>query len=299
MTKLASAIATIALIGTPAMAAPPAPVYTWTGFYAGFNVGGSWGNQDSTIDFPGPGVTSARVAIPGGGAATVLVHNAPVAFQESTNPTGLIGGLQFGYNWQSASQWVFGVEADIQGSSESAGGNAHQNSAQLARLGIAGPGGPVAVTINTSQSITQNDGLRWFGTVRGRLGYAIWPTVMVYGTGGLAYGRVNESVAASYDLSATCAAACIGTATLANGTVVPLPLTGNQTFAPGTRTGWTLGAGIAGIVPNTRVTWKFEYLVVDLGTANYTLTGPALGTIAVNTRFIDNIVRVGLNYQFR
>jgi outer membrane immunogenic protein len=222
-----------------------------------------------------------------------------VSFQESTNPSGLIGGLQFGYNWQSVSKWVFGVEADIQGAGESGSGDLHQNAAQLARLGIRGPGGIVNVTLNTSQSISQSDGLRWFGTVRGRIGYAILPTAMVYGTGGLAYGGVNDSVAASYNLAATCSAACTGTATLANGTVVPLPFAGNQIFNSGTRTGWTLGGGVAGVVPNTRVTWKVEYLFIDLGTANYVLSGPALGTIAVNTRFVDNIARIGLNYQFR
>jgi hypothetical protein len=49
---------------------------------------------------------------------------------------------------------------------------------------------------------------------------------------------------------------------------------------------------------NTRVTWKAEYLYMDLGTENFTFNNPLLGTILVNTHFTDNIVRVGLNYQF-
>ncbi len=51
-------------------------------------------------------------------------------------------------------------------------------------------------------------------------------------------------------------------------------------------------------MPNTHVTWKAEYLYMDLGTENYTFSIPLLGTILVSTHFTDNIVRVGLNYQF-
>jgi len=300
MKKLTIAITAVALIGTPALAAPPlpAPVYSWTGFYAGLNVGWGWGGQDTTANFPGPEVSRANVTIVG--SASIPVQNAPIAFQESTNPTGVIGGVQAGYNWQSIANLIFGVEADFQGSGESASGNTYQNARQLAHLGIANPPGPPAETfVNTSQSISQSVALSWFGTVRGRVGHTVSPTVMLYGTGGLAYGRLNQSVAASYDLSATCAAPCSGTATLANGTVVPLPFTGNQILRSSTtRTGWTIGGGIEGAVPNTRVTWKAEYLYVDLGTADYRFSGSGLGTIAVSTRFTTNIVRVGLNYQF-
>jgi outer membrane immunogenic protein len=63
--------------------APVAPIPTWTGFYAGVNVGGAWAN---------------------GGAG-------------SGNVSGVIGGGQLGYNWQ-AGQVVFGVEGDFQGSSQ-------------------------------------------------------------------------------------------------------------------------------------------------------------------------------------
>jgi opacity protein-like surface antigen len=37
----------------------------------------------------------------------------------------------------------------------------------------------------------------------------------------------------------------------------------------------------------------------DLGTENFAFCGgPILGTITLSTHFTDNIVRVGLNYQF-
>ena len=60
MKKLATAIAAIALIGTPAFAAdmavkappspPPAPVYNWTGWYVGVNAGASMGNANTDVD---------------------------------------------------------------------------------------------------------------------------------------------------------------------------------------------------------------------------------------------------------
>jgi outer membrane immunogenic protein len=91
MKRLATAIATIALVGTSAFAADmavkapppaPAPVYSWTGWYGGGNVGYGWG-QNQSVDFsdvPGP-LVSASVGIP-----------AAVSF----NASGALGGFQLG-----------------------------------------------------------------------------------------------------------------------------------------------------------------------------------------------------------
>jgi outer membrane immunogenic protein len=317
---LISSIAALGLIGTPAFAAdmavkaspppPPPPVYSWTGFYAGLNAGWSWGKENATVNFPGPALPSqvAETFTLVGNGITVftqsLFQNASIAYQETTHPIGAIGGVQGGYNWQAASNWILGIEADFQASGENASGNTHQNS-QTPDTFVFDFGSPNMVSgmINISQSISQNESLLWFGTVRGRVGYAIWPTMMLYGTGGLAYGRLNESVSASSNFSVpitnTGAAAVSVVATSSTGAVVPLPFSTNQTFeAAVTKTGWTLGGGIEGVVPNTHVTWKAEYLYMDLGTENYTFSTSSLGAITVNTHFTDNIVRVGLNYQF-
>ena len=58
----------------------------------------------------------------------------------------------------------------------------------------------------------------------------------------------------------------------------------------------------------TRWMWKLEYLYVDLGSldtvSSFALTqsifvgGNFTGPITTHTHFTDNIVRVGLNYQF-
>jgi outer membrane immunogenic protein len=73
----------------PAPLPPPIPVFSWTGFYIGANIGGAWSNSTLTES-----VTGANF---------------------STNNSGFIGGGQFGYNWQFNNNWVLGIEGDIDG----------------------------------------------------------------------------------------------------------------------------------------------------------------------------------------
>jgi outer membrane immunogenic protein len=74
--------------------APPmvAPVYDWSGFYAGLNAGGGWNSGCwSNTSFFGTAVSPSAPD----GCGTV---------------SGATVGGQIGYRWQAAS-WVFGVEA--------------------------------------------------------------------------------------------------------------------------------------------------------------------------------------------
>ena len=123
----------------PAYYAP----YSWTGFYVGINGGGGWGNSDWT--------------------------NAAGSTGSFDVSGGLVGGT-IGYNWQ-ASQWVFGLEGDIDWS------------------GIRGStsSGICAGTSCETRKIGS-------GTVRGRIGYA-FDRFLPYVTGGLAVGDIKASVA--------------------------------------------------------------------------------------------------------
>src|SRR6476659_8356282 len=79
----------------PAMLAP-APVYSWTGFYFGGNVGGAWTQSDGNwIPLPSPAIFGAN----------------PIS--GDFNKSGVIGGVQVGYNWQFAPSWVAGIEGDF------------------------------------------------------------------------------------------------------------------------------------------------------------------------------------------
>src|SRR5262249_36263565 len=110
----------------PAPYYPPAlSVYNWSGFYAGLNLGYQWGHVTNT----------------------------------GIDPSGIAGGGQLGYNWQTG-QFVFGVEADIQASAADD---------TFAPYKFSNP---------------------WFGTLRGRAGYAI-NNILLYGTFGLAYGDLE------------------------------------------------------------------------------------------------------------
>src|SRR6202166_4182276 len=75
---------------------PPAPIYSWTGWYVGVNLGGSFGKAADTTTFRP--------------AATAMSST-------SSRLDGVIGGGQIGYNWQVNNNWLLGLEADIQGSS--------------------------------------------------------------------------------------------------------------------------------------------------------------------------------------
>jgi outer membrane immunogenic protein len=124
------------------------------------------------------------------------------------SPSGVAGGGQLGYNWQNG-QFVFGGEADIQLSAADD---------TFAPWKFSNP---------------------WFGTVRGRLGYA-FNNILLYGTVGLAYGDVTAEVGGLKESK--------------------------------TEVGWTGGVGVeVGLNPNWSA--RLEYLYMDLGSSTYTLTG--------------------------
>ncbi|HUI95832.1 MAG TPA: outer membrane protein [Xanthobacteraceae bacterium] len=240
---VAGALATAWTLGAACAADLPRPMYTkappplaplmynWTGFYAGVNVGGSWGHQDTTLASGAVAVTNAN------------------------HIDGVIGGAQVGYNWQGlGSPWVFGLEADIQGS-----GQKTDNAFAIATI-------PPA-------AIAYEDNLDWFGTVRGRVGYAVgdqgrW---LPYVTGGLAYGESKFS---------------------GSGAVGGLPVAFSQT---NTNVGWTVGAGLEWAFWD-KWSAKIEYLYMDLGNGSTIALTP---TSAVSTgRMTDNVARVGVNFHF-
>jgi outer membrane immunogenic protein len=168
------------------------------------------------------------------------------------------------------SAWLFGLEADIQGSDERGTGDV---------CTIAGcPPGTTFLTANYK--------LDWFGTARGRVGFLPTDRVLLYATGGLAYGHLSANA--------------------------PLVLLSWGS----TRAGWTVGAG-AEVALDPHWSVKIEYLYMDLGNigssgASATTVVNALNTpstrfntvttttlaSAFNTRFTDNILRVGVNYRF-
>lgn len=125
-----------------------------------------------------------------------------------TSPSGFNGGVQAGYNWQRG-PWVFGAEADVQlnGADDT-----------FAPWKFSNP---------------------WYGTLRGRVGYAI-NNVLFYGTGGLAFGELKGQ---KWGLSES-----------------------------NTNIGWTVGLG-AEFALSQNWSAKAEYLYVDLAQSDFSITG--------------------------
>ena len=169
------------------------------------------------------------------------------------SPGGVVGGAQVGYNFQF-NQFVIGAETDFQGTSLSGGGN----NAPLTLFQSPYDGANNYLT--PIGAITgANISLPWFGTVRGRVGYLITPTLLLYGTAGFAYGQVS-----AFGFS-------------------------------NTRTGWTAGGGVEWMfAPHWSA--KAEYLYVDLSSSGQTWRLRL--DIGQNFHPQLNVVRVGVNYHF-
>jgi outer membrane immunogenic protein len=213
----------------------PVAAANWAGFYLGGNFGSGTGRDRSSLNLP---------------AATIF---------ETFNlaPDGINGGVQAGYNWQ-ASNWVFGLETDIQGST--------QKDNKTCILSCT-PGVMAAYDAT----------LPWFGTVRGRLGYSVGSTLF-YATGGLAYGSIKTK---------------INTTSFVGPVTQSFSHTNTGwTAGAGIETPFTL-LGLLG--PNW--TTKAEYLYVDLGSTSDTFIFGAVPATA-NRSVTEHVFRTGINYHF-
>jgi outer membrane immunogenic protein len=244
------------------------PVWSWTGFYVGANGGYSWGRSRSDVTYTN--TATGAVIVPPAGSIT----------NASFDMNGAVAGGQAGYNWQSTN-WVFGIEGDMNWSDEK--GRAVFNCAGVAPAGGACLPGltflPAGGLAGTTLTIDQK--LEWFGTVRGRVGFLATPKVLFYGTGGVAFGEIKTTGTMTGFTPAGVAVASVGS---------------NSE----TRVGWTVGAGVEGKITQN---WsaKLEYLYMDLGrfsSGPFTLAPGSAIAANVSSRFTDNILRVGINYQF-
>jgi opacity protein-like surface antigen len=250
---------------------PPAPTFSWTGLYGGVNVGysfGAGGQEYGALGYPGfaPLVSGTGWTVP-------------------SNINGVTGGGQAGYNYQFNPWLVIGVEADIQAS------DAHSQTNGAGGGTTFIPGFSHAALVNSTKSVD------WFGTLRGRVGLTLpsLPNLMVYGTGGFAYGQVVQS---------------LGVNDVFVGPAGPTGIViGPRGSYDNTNTGWTAGGGVEWTpLPYSAFSAfsvKVEYLYTDLGNTN--LSGVSLTSIPAGgpaftfnhtspTRF--QTVRAGLNWHF-
>jgi outer membrane immunogenic protein len=258
---LLASVGAIALTGSAAFAAdlpsrapppvylPPPPIFTWTGFYIGGQVGGAWGTGGNHFTAFDP-VTKTFVDTSFGGG----------------NPSGVIGGGHVGFNyqlpgwnWFSSSGVVIGIEGTVDGSSLS-------KTTVVVLPGVFGASG----------TLTAHSSLDIQGSIRGRLGIA-WDRVLIYGTGGVAFGGINTD----FELS---------------GVAAGVPFFAS-TSRSNSRTGWTVGGGIEYAVTNN---WSIgaEYRFTDFGTISREAALPGGGFFSAHRRLEENQVQGRISYKF-
>jgi outer membrane immunogenic protein len=247
--------AAMSAFGTAAMAAdlpsraappvyvPPPPIFTWTGYYIGVTAGYAF---DGDHSFNNPGFFGA----PG------YVRD---------RASGFTGGGEIGYNYQFANTSYFGGTGGVVVGIEADAAYVGPGSDTV----FAGPG-----TIASFHSRTE-----FVGTVRGRLGYG-FNNFLVYGTGGFAYGGVDDSI----------------------GIVGPATFAGNRSTL---RTGYAYGGGVAYALPTTSfvnflhssaVTLKAEFIHYDLGSTGMPVIGAGTAFVSqIKTQ--GNLVRAGIDYK--
>ena len=254
----------LALTGSAALAAdlpvsppppPPVPAFTWTGIYLGGQVGYAW--------------ISGNLNFTGFDSFTGSPFNTSVI----NSPNGLIGGAHVGYNYQ-INQWVLGLEGTVDGSS--------LNNTVVANFPIAFGGSSLSASSNSNVQ----------GSIRGRIGIA-WDRILIYGTGGVAFGGFDIS----YSLS--------GNNTANGGINAGNAFFGSNSFS-NTRVGWTAGGGIDYAVTNN---WSvfIEYRYTSFGAiSNSGLAAAVLATtpgvtgsvLNANRTLNQNQVQVGFSYKF-
>lgn len=297
--------------------APPIvdPPISWSGFYLGGDLGGSWGrgrtnqNDVTTTTTSSTTVTNAfrgtdpltvgqQQQIPGVAPGTFPSTTttgptaaAVAAFTSGkSNVNGFMGGGQAGYRQQFGT-WVLGLEGDIEGSTE-------RGSVTVCNTA----GCPAGSIIGTADIR-----LRWLSTVRGVAGYLVHPKIMVYATGGLAVGGISASYLSGINGGS---------------------LTAGSTST--TQVGYSVGGGVEGKI-DQHWSVRGQYLFVDLGTFSSNLgVGPATTTTTtvvgpftpitgtngfnsqattttttssstaaqVRSRLRDHVFKIGFNYQF-
>ncbi len=235
----------------PAVPAPaPSGSFSWTGFYVGAHVGYGKGNADT-----------AFAPLP---TATQFINLAPITLKP--DPKGAFGGGQVGFNWQ-AGHIVVGAEFDFSG---------------------AAMDGTVTVTpINQNNGtpfpgagfLTAHQHTSWIGTLRPRVGIAIVPRLLIYGTGGLAFGHVDYSADSDFRPAGT--------------EHYPAALSLRKK-------GWVAGAG-AELALSRRWSVKGEYLHYNLGSQSVTID-PAIPLppfqVAYTWQTTANLANFAVNFRF-
>jgi opacity protein-like surface antigen len=229
-------------ISMPVTASPAVgTAWNWSGFYLGGHAGYGWG-RDPMSDAVFGGKT------PG------------TPLRTGINSNGLVAGFQAGANRQIGA-WVGGLEID------------------LSATGI--KGSTTNVDIPDGNMETDTDKLGLLGSARARLGYLALPNVLLYGTGGLAWTRLDQSVTVT---------------DIASGTSF-----GSST--PSWDFGWAAGAGGETRLWDSNWLLRVEYLHYDFGDSGASLSSFTFNAVNIvlsrgTGHLTTDVVRTAVSFKF-
>lgn len=250
----------------------------WTGFYIGGNAGYLWSASNNVTNTGEP--TSAN---PLGLPNSQIISNSlsTVGFANLNGSTnGFIGGGQIGYNSQFTNNLVIGIDVDLDAIGQSSRTFNFNNSfTSMSGLG----------TYNANVMITKK--LNYLGLLKGRLGFLVTPTFLIYGAGAYAYG--GASLNTSYSITET--------------TPGFLPIN-QQGSVNNMLSGWAGGGGVEWLF-SPKWSMKLEYIYYNLGPINnqinlsqFVANNPTVSfaTATGNTlaNYSENAVRLGMNFHF-
>jgi outer membrane immunogenic protein len=249
---------------------PPPPVFSWTGFYVGADIGGAWDSSTTSSPLannPGCFVTILPCYLP---SIVADINNQSAQRQSSSS---VIGGFEAGYNLQLG-YLVVGGETDI------GFYRLHGNSfASAPFTGFPVPAG------GTAPSYSNDVESNWLFTARGRLGFTPMTNLLVYGTGGVAVTNLRHQ--AQY-----------------NEGIFPGTSVGTETStSSGNVTGAVYGGGLEWAWTSNWLV-KAEYLHVNLGSVTSAPSSPVLvlgaasGSVFThNASLKADILRFGIDYK--
>jgi opacity protein-like surface antigen len=245
--------------------AVPVALFNWTGVYAG-----------AAVAYRASVAGWETTAVSDGAGGLVLPD--PTTTPASLFSSNAQGRLYSGYNWQISPKWVAGIEGDV--------GNGDSRMTIAGIPGTYGNGVATAFGIETQAHDSASVKMGWDGTIRGKLGMLVTPTILFYGTGGAAFQRISASASCDSFVN---------------------PFTGffdswctagakNQTFSA-VRAGWTAGIGIEAVVADNWIS-KVEARYADFGRYNNRFFAGTVDEFVTSVRVQTFTALAGVSYKF-
>jgi opacity protein-like surface antigen len=267
------------------------PGFTWTGCYAGGDVGGARGSQSggtTTTDSPNivKGFRLLDLTVDQFNADSLSMQAAAIrtfgAGQADTagdfsRGSSVIGGAYVGCNYQFTSGLLPGLVAGVEGDFNwtDVKGSFEADNVVVPPIGVH------VTSIPSGGGISMTSDTRWAASLRARLGYAVLPNVLVYGTGGRAWATTDYTGVDAFNTGGS-----VSTTFSNNGA------------------GWVAGGGVEWAPWMNNWILRVEYLHYDINGASSTVggTNPVTQSKFLTTfNFGDlklDTVRAGVSYKF-